>query len=183
YRRGIGFWCPEADGTFSGPDFGLIRRFGDRGHDAVFGMHAPRRAFGPNRFDTALGQRPQEVPEHFLPTAYERGRETPPEHSPASTHKVALPPHVVGPFVRAVVLVAVALDCKASIVVPFNYHVNAIRAGLDLWRHAVATLREFVVHLAFEARLAELPQVLYTHLIFRKGRVEVFNEATAQVRV
>src|SRR5207249_4538851 len=103
-------------------------------------MHAPPRAFGPNGFDAALGQCRQETPNHFLPPSDEGGGETPPEHT-ARTLQYALPLHVVGPFIHTVVLVAVALDGKPSVVVSLYHHVDAVLPNPHLGRYPIATLR------------------------------------------
>src|SRR3990172_71854 len=142
-------------------------------------MHARRRTFGTNCFDAAVGQRLQEVPEHFHPPADEGGGETPPEH-PARALQHALPLHVVGPFVRTVVLVAVALDRKPSVVVSLYHHVDAVLPNSHLWRHPVATLRELIVHLAFERGLATFAQILYAHLVLPEGHRKVSNETAPQ---
>ena len=88
--------------------------------------------------------------------------------------------HVVGPLVRAVVLVAVALDRQPSVVVPLHHHVDAVLADPHLWRHPVATLREFVVHLAFEGRLTKFAQIFHAHFILCEGCRKVSDETAPQ---
>ena len=75
--------------------------------------------------------------------------------------------------------VAVALDCKASIILSLHDHVDAILADSDLWGYPVTAFREFIVYIALEWGLTKLALVLYTRLILREGGCEVFDEAAS----
>src|ERR1035437_9599534 len=140
-------WCRQCGrrrrlGTlrnFTRHQAALVRRLSDKGHDAALGMHTSRRAFSPNRFDTALGQRLQEVVQHVLAPADEGGGETSPEY-PTGALQDALALHVVDPLVRAVVLIAVAFDRQPRVVVSLNHQINAVLADPHLGRDPVAPL-------------------------------------------
>ena len=117
-------------------------------------MHASRRILRPYRLNPTLCERSEQVSHQYFTPANEARRETSPEH-PTRTFQNTLPTHIGIPSIRAVVLVAVALDGKSIVIVTLDHEVDAIFPNLYLWRNPITALSKDVVNLALKRRLAE----------------------------
>src|SRR5882757_8403508 len=83
----------------------------------------------------------------------EARRPTPPE-PPTYPFEHALPRHVVGPALRAVVLIPIALNGEAPVGCSFHHQVDLVTQRADLGRDAVSAFEQSVEDSALEVRVA-----------------------------
>lgn len=83
-----------------------------------------------------------------------------PSEGPAGTFQNPLAPHVRGPFVGTVELVAIEFDRQPPVIGVFGHDVDAVARCRDLGERAVATAEQLGVNVTLEARFALVDQVL-----------------------
>jgi hypothetical protein len=127
-------------------------RFGPNG--AMFGK-ASIHGLACDRLDVHPVQRCDQIAQRALGIEAVIRSEAPPE-TPAHALQNALAPHIVGPTLRPVVAVAIALDRKAPSAFAFHHHIDRKSNRSDLRRDMVASLDEGQNDRLFEFRLAPI---------------------------